>query len=78
MTNMSYCRFENTVTDLIDCEYCVGDMDLSDRENKKRIQLIEVCRRIALQFDGADIDEEFKDNSDSEDEYDEEEEARAE
>ena len=59
MGNRSYCRFENTVTDLLDCEVFVGDMDLSDRENKKRIQLIEVCRRIALQFDGVDLKEEF-------------------
>ena len=62
MTNMNYCRFENTVTDLLDCEDFVGDRNLSDDENKQRIHLIEICRRIAEQFVDIGLEDEFADN----------------
>ena len=47
MSNMSYCRFENTLNDLEDCAEHIHDMDLSEREEKCRIRLIEMCREIA-------------------------------
>ena len=62
MGNMSYCRFENTAGDLSDCEDNIEDMNLSETENRKRIELIETCIRIAEQFEDEDLDEYFKDN----------------
>ncbi len=49
MGNMSHCRYQNTSTDLIDCE---DDMEvtriqsLSDEERKARLRLIRTCKRI--------------------------------
>ena len=45
MSNMSYCRFHNTVEDLEDClEYILDD--LSESEEKKRKRLVEICYEI--------------------------------
>lgn len=45
MSNMSYCRFRNTLTDLRDCaenmDKCEGD------EEKARLKMIAVCVNIA-------------------------------
>ena len=30
MSNMSYCRFENTANDLTDCVYALEDKDVAD------------------------------------------------
>jgi hypothetical protein len=62
MTNMSYCRFHNTVNDLLDCEEHTDDRNLSEEENKYRIRLIKICKRITEDFDGSDIDALFEDN----------------
>ncbi len=55
MSNMSYCRFENTLPDLTDC---FGSMDLiddlSDNERRARLELIEICIEIA-QYYGDEI-----------------------
>ncbi len=49
MPNMSYCRFRNTLEDLLDCEDHINcqlnDMDEDEREAHD--QLIKVCIRIA-------------------------------
>ena len=49
---MSYCRFQNTVQDLIDCR---DNMDLDDQasqeERNAKMKLIELCREIARDFD---------------------------
>lgn len=47
MSNMSYCRFQNTLSDLIDCEENLDDMDLSEDEERARKRLIKVCKRIS-------------------------------
>lgn len=49
MSNMSYCRFENTVADLDDCyeSMSMGDNDLSDTEVKAKKRLIDMCIDIA-------------------------------
>ncbi len=47
MSNMSYCRFQNTLNDLWDCKDHL-DEDLSDDEERARKRLIELCREIAL------------------------------
>lgn len=52
MSNMSYCRFRNTLTDLRDCEEHLDDSteEMSDDERKARQRLIKVCERIADQY----------------------------
>ncbi len=43
MSNMGYCRFENTLADLRDCLEHLDDDDLSEREDKARARLIRLC-----------------------------------
>jgi len=47
MSNMSYCRFENTYRDLQDCAYHITD-DLEDKSDEKRYRnkLINLCKII--------------------------------
>ena len=49
MSNMSYCRFHNTLQDLEVCEDYLNDTDISEDEHKKRRQLVETCKRIVEQ-----------------------------
>jgi hypothetical protein len=49
MANMSYCRFQNTYNDLIDC-YNNIDSHLSDQEHQFRLQLVELCQSIVDEF----------------------------
>lgn len=46
MSNMSYCRFENTVSDLADCRDHINDDDLSGDEERARESLMDICRDI--------------------------------
>lgn len=46
MSNMSYCRFSNTLTDLRECSEAIED-ELSDDEHKARGKLIALCKDIA-------------------------------
>lgn len=59
--NMSYCRFENTYRDLLDCYHDLKAKsfkdDLSNREQIYRNSLIELCKDIADEFEIEDIDE---------------------
>ena len=53
MANMSYCRLQNTLGDLYDCELALNDSEpdeLSDEEQKARRRLIELCIKIAKNF----------------------------
>jgi hypothetical protein len=45
--NMSYCRFENTLMDLRDCEEHLYDSDLSENEVRARSKLVDLCAQIA-------------------------------
>ena len=50
MANMSYCRFQNTLKDLVDCQDAIeaGEtIDLSPEERSAMNQLVIVCREIA-------------------------------
>ena len=51
MSNMSYCRFENTANDLSDCDEHMEDANLSDREKQERLRLIRICCRIASDYE---------------------------
>lgn len=54
---MSYCRFENTLSDLRDCAENIWDTDLSDEERRARKSLIILCRKLA-EIDEDEIREE--------------------
>lgn len=52
MSNMSYCRFQNTLRDLRDCAEALEEIDgnlaeLSKDEAQAANGLIELCKRIA-------------------------------
>ena len=48
MSNMSYCRFENTYTDLSDCQDNILNVDESNvNELVYRRMLIKACKEIA-------------------------------
>ena len=51
MSNMSYCRFENTVPDLDDCLEHINDTDLSATEKNERRRLVELCRRVVEEYE---------------------------
>ena len=46
MSNMSYCRFQNTLRDLEDCLEHIED-DVSKDEQAARAELIRICAEIA-------------------------------
>ena len=50
MPNMSYCRFENTYRDLMDCYHNINE-DLSKSEHKYREGLIKLCQDILDEYD---------------------------
>jgi len=52
MSNMSYCRFQNTLPDLEDCADHMEDTDLSPEEEAAKARLIDVCISIAAAFEG--------------------------
>ena len=56
MGNMSYCRFENTVDDLEDCqEHISDDIDeLTHEERRARRKMIRICKEIAADFEDSD------------------------
>lgn len=45
MANMSYCQFENTYRDLLQCLSAINER-LSDRETGYRDHLVELCKEI--------------------------------
>lgn len=49
MSNMSYCRFRNTLSDLQDCEDALRDGEEIDDvdEARARDRLVALCRQIA-------------------------------
>lgn len=57
MANMSYCKFQNTLHDLMECEESIHDVGLSEDEEQARKRLIRCCQRIAAEFT-ADHDDE--------------------
>ena len=55
MSNLSYCRFQNTLKVLLDCQEHIEDGNFSSEEIVAREQLIEVCSEIT------DLMREFED-----------------
>jgi len=50
MSNMSHCRFHNTLEDLRDCYDNLEDDELSEEETKARKRLIEMCQDISEDY----------------------------
>jgi hypothetical protein len=44
MANMSYCRFENTYHDLIDCFDNIWNECENDRDERYRVRMIQLLR----------------------------------
>ena len=57
MSNMNYCRFENTYHDLIDCYNNMNNNDLSPDEWSYRKELILTCKDIIHDYEDV-LDEE--------------------
>lgn len=51
MVNMNYRRFENVYNDLEDCYDHMEDQDLSEREERYSIELIDLCKLIVDKYD---------------------------
>jgi hypothetical protein len=55
--NMSYCRFQNTLLDLKDCNYNLPNEDLSHEEARAFAELVMLCKDIAERFEDYDYNE---------------------
>lgn len=51
MSNMSYCRFQNTLGDLQDCNDNMDDGEMSEDEQIARMRLVQLCMEIAANYD---------------------------
>ena len=52
MANLSYCRFENTLADLRDCQNHMDDEPSNESERKAKERLIALCKQIAADYEG--------------------------
>ncbi len=52
MGNMSYCRFENTMSDLQECLINIGRKAENDYDESSRQDMIELFKEVAEDFDG--------------------------
>ena len=60
MANMSYCRFENTYRDLVDCLRALSDNgtnDLSDRELGYANMMMQLCEDFHRNYEDEVLDE---------------------
>jgi hypothetical protein len=55
--NMSYCRFQNTLQDLIDCDDNLPNQNLSNDEARAFVDLVELCKSIASKYEEFNCDE---------------------
>jgi hypothetical protein len=66
MSNMSYCRFQNTSDDLEDCVEALEEdpklANLRGDELRCAIRLIEMCRNVADQFEEVNLTDLWKDH----------------
>ena len=63
MSNMSYCRFENTLRDLRDCIWALEDGELENggSEIRSAIEMLEACKEyIDLEYKINEIIEEHE------------------
>ena len=59
MSNLSYCRFRNTVRDLDDCvstlECCDGDLPLSDEEERAYHEMYKLCEIFLKEYERIEV-----------------------
>ena len=65
MSNMSYCRFENTSTDIADCIDALNEADWdlkgmrenasSEHEARGMRRFVKLCRKVAEGFENVDV-----------------------
>lgn len=65
MSNMSYCRFENTYKDLQDCFEALDNMEISS-ENEKYYakKLLKLCGEISDQYEIANMKDDYEEKID--------------
>lgn len=74
MGNMSYCRFENTTSDVRDCMEALEDLDveqvaeMSDYEKEALVEFIQLANEISNQF-RLDTIQELVEEAESYDKY---------
>ena len=68
MANMSYCRFENTYNELIDCMENLNKTAENERDERYRIRLIELMIDIVNSGDAEEALEVEDDDSDEQSE----------
>ena len=56
MSNMSYCRFRNTLPNLRDCLRHFDDIEISGDEKEARIEMYNICKEIADNFEREDLE----------------------
>jgi len=56
MSNMSYCRFQNTLSDLRDCIEHLHDAEIKGEEAAARIEIAKRCQEIAAYLNDFDIE----------------------
>ena len=54
MSNMNYCRFHNTLLDLVDCTGNFDDETISEEEHIDRYRMLEEMRKVVKNFEGYD------------------------
>jgi len=68
MSNMSYCRFRNTLQDLRDCQENFSDLDSHSKDEiSARKSLYKVCCQIAQDYEDYDLDTELLDRDEDDD-----------
>jgi len=60
MANMSYCRFENTYRDLLDCYHNINE-SVSESEHNYRERLVDLCREILDEYEYQDYEGDSED-----------------
>jgi len=71
MSNMSYCRFENTARDLEDCLDAIQNGEINDLSSQYEVdaleQLLDLCKEVVAYKD--EIEDAVYNNNDSDLEY---------
>lgn len=67
MSNMSYCRFQNTAKDMRECVETLDEdstlAELRGDELRSAIHMIKMCRDVAEQFEGIDLEKLWRDHN---------------
>lgn len=72
MGNMSYCRFENTLNDLRDCEEALENIhdevtEMSSYEKNAVVELVELCKTITDNWDMKEVQDIINESEEEED-----------